>query len=278
MAAASTKRLLKERTNIARNPIPYVTFADDDDKDNDDQDDTKMSDASPSSSSDNINQWRFILTLDPIHDSLEDSSEIGKAADSPYCCAPSSSSSMGKSKGAAALLAGVTRAASTRASKKSLSTNDTSTVTTSSSGNGASKSSSAVATTTTSSSSAYFAFELDFPATYPFKPPQITVLGPSYHPNIKKSSGEICDAVLTGDQWGPTLNIRKICARLRKFLCEPDAQHPLETELGQLLAEKPEEYRAAAYKFAREFASDRKMVQESMLQGGGAGCGSVKKK
>ena len=236
-----------------------------------------MSDASHSSSSDNINQWRFILTLDPIHDSLEDSSEIGKAADSPYCCAPSSSSSMGKSKGAAALLAGVTRAASTRASKKSLSTNDTSTVTTSSSGNGASKSSSAVATTTTSSS-AYFAFELDFPATYPFKPPQITVLGPSYHPNIKKSSGEICDAVLTGDQWGPTLNIRKICARLRKFLCEPDAQHPLETELGQLLAEKPEEYRAAAYKFAREFASDRKMVQESMLQGGGAGCGSVKKK
>ncbi len=240
-----------------------------------------MSDASSPSSSDNISQWRFILTLDPIHDSLEDSSEIGKAADSPYCCAPpSSSQSTGKSKGAAALVAGITRAASTRASKKSSSTNGSSTTTTSCGDNGASKSSSAVtaAAAASSSSSAYFAFQLDFPTTYPFKPPQITVLGPSYHPNIKKSSGEICDAVLTGDQWGPTLNIRKICARLRKFLCEPDAQHPLETELGQLLAEEPEEYRAGAYKFAREFASDRKIVQKSMLLGGGGGSGSVTKK
>ncbi|KAL3759642.1 hypothetical protein ACHAWU_009789 [Discostella pseudostelligera] len=265
--AASTKRLLKERTNIARNPIPYVTFADDDnDDDDDDQNDTKMADAS---SSDNISQWRFILTLDPIHDSLEDSSEIGKAADSPYCCAPSStsptsassSSTTGKTKGAAGLLAGVTRAATSRASKKSSSSNDTSTAT----------STSTTSSTTSSSTAeaAYFAFQLDFPATYPFKPPQITVLSPSYHPNIKKSSGEICDAILTGDGWGPTLNIRKICARLRKFLCEPDVQHPLETELGQLLSEKPGEYKVEAYKFARENASDRgKMVEEFLRKGG----------
>ncbi|KAL7439597.1 hypothetical protein ACHAXH_004091 [Discostella pseudostelligera] len=266
--AASTKRLLKERTNIARNPIPYVTFADDDnDDDNDDQNDTKMADAS--SSSDNISQWRFILTLDPIHDSLEESSEIGKAADSPYCCAPSStspsnsaaSSTTGKSKGAAGLLAGVTRAAASRASKKSSSSNDTCTTT---------ASSSTSSTSSSTSEAAYFAFQLDFPATYPFKPPQITVLSPSYHPNIKKSSGEICDAILTGDGWGPTLNIRKICARLRKFLCEPDVQHPLETELGQLLSEKPGEYKVEAYKFARENALDRgKMVEEFLRKGSG---------
>ena len=77
--------------------------------------------------------------------------------------------------------------------------------------------------------------------------------------------------MLTGDGWGPTLNIRKIVARLRKFLCEPDPNHPLESELGQLLAEHPEEYKKKAYEFAREHASDRKRVEESIsMQMGGS--------
>lgn len=229
---ASTKRLLKERAQTARNPIPYVTFNDEDD------DDEKMSDDVPS----DINEWRFILALDPTHDFLDDASEIGKAADSPYCSPPPASASSGKKSGG--LLSGVTRAAKT--SKKN---NDTAGQSSSSSGG-----------------PAYFAFQLDFPPNYPFKPPTITVLTNSYHPNINKETGAMCDDVLTGDGWGPTLNVRKICMRLRKFLCDPDPDHPLESDIAQLLVDKPGDYKVAAFRHAGEFAT-RKVAEDAMRRG-----------
>jgi len=78
------------------------------------------------------------------------------------------------------------------------------------------------------------------------------VLSKSYHPNINAKTGEICDAILTGEGWGPTLNVRKVCARLRKFLCDPDPDHPLESEIAQKLVDKPSDYASAAYKFSSE--------------------------
>ncbi|KAL7542195.1 hypothetical protein ACHAWF_007112 [Thalassiosira exigua] len=219
---ASAKRLLKERANIARNPIPYVTIHDDDDDDS-------ISDATAG-----INEWRFVLALDPAHDSLGDASEIGKAADSPYCRPPPATSS---GKRSSILPSAMTRAA--KSSKKS--SGDMANSSSSSGGGGPGP--------------AYFAFQLDFPPNYPFKPPTITVLGPTHHPNVNGKTGAMCDHVLTGEGWGPTLNVRKICARLRKFLCDPDPDHPLEADLAQLLVEKPADYASAAYKHAAEHAT-----------------------
>jgi len=232
---ASAKRLLKERASIARNPIPYVTFNDDDDDDDD-----SMTD---STTAGGLNEWRFVLVLNPAHDSIDDASEIGKAADSPYCRPPPSSSSGKKS----SILSGVTRAA--KSSKKS--SHDKA-------GGGGSASS--------QGGTAYFAFQLDFPPNYPFKPPTITVLTDAYHPNVKRDTGAMCDQVLTGDGWGPTLNVRKICARLRKFLCEPDADHPLEGDVAQLMVDRPAEYASAAFKHAAEHAT-RARADAAMAKG-----------
>ena len=69
---AATKRLMKERTSLAKEPIPYITFQDDDD------DDEAMSDQA------GINEWRFIITLDPKHDGLDKPEEIGAAAGGYY--------------------------------------------------------------------------------------------------------------------------------------------------------------------------------------------------
>lgn len=259
---ASTKRLLKERANIARDPIPYVTFQGDDDED--DGDDKMSDDAATGGDTMNINRWRFVLALDPNHDTLNDPSEIGKAGASPYCNPPpsstSSSSSMLSSKGvagaAAGLVASVTRAA--KVSKKSSSPEK--------GGSSSSSSSSSSSDTTSIRNVAYFAFQLDFPPNYPFKAPMIAVLGTTYHPNIKKTTGEMCDAVLTGEGWGPTLNVRKICMRLRKFLCDPDPDHPLESDIAQVLVEKPEEYAALAYRHAVEFAT-RGKAEDAMARG-----------
>ena len=168
---ASVKRLLKERAGVAKNPIPYVTFMEDDD------DDDAMTDASA-----DINEWRFVLVLDPAHDALGEASDIGKAADSPYCKPPPpSSSATSPTKGG--ILSGVKRAAS-KSSKKS------------------GDNSAGQSTSESESGLAYFAFQLDFPTNYPFKPPTITVLGTNYHPNIKQDTGAMCDEILTGDGWG----------------------------------------------------------------------------
>lgn len=223
---AFNKRLLKERANIARKPIPYIIFS------NDDGD--PMSDAAS-----NINEWRFVLVLDPAHDSLDDATTIGKASNSPYCHPPVSS---GKKSGG--LLSGVSRAA--KSSKRS--SNDK------------------AGGQTPQGGPAYFAFQLDFSANYPFKAPTITALSKTYHPNIKRSSGEICDHILTGDGWAPTINVKKIFARLRKFLCEPDPAHPLESDTAQLLVEKPEEYASAAFKHAAEYATKCK-AEDAMANG-----------
>ena len=81
-----------------------------------------------------------------------------------------------------------------------------------------------------------------------------------YHPNIKSSTGEICDAMLTGEGWGPTLNVKKVCAQLRKFLCEPDPDHPLESEVATLLVDKPEEYGKKCWEYARGYCTRDKAL------------------
>ncbi|KAL3798148.1 hypothetical protein HJC23_005709 [Cyclotella cryptica] len=219
---AATKRLAKERVSIERDPIPYVTLVDDDGDDG------------------NILQWKIVLELSPSHDSLDEPSVIGKASESPYCNPPSETPSKEKSRG---LLAGVARAAKASASKSS------------SSDAGAASSISRPA------GPAYFAFKFEFPANYPFKPPLITVLSKSYHPNIKASTGEICDSMLTGEGWGPTLNVKKVCAQLRKFLCDPDPDHPLESEIAQTLVDKPNEYAKTAFKHAGDHCTREKATK-----------------
>jgi len=225
---ASTKRLLKERAQLARNPVPYITFQDDDDDDDD-------ADMGAGDTTSGIFEWRFLLELNPTHDDLDEAGTIGRAADSPYCNAPSApaAASAGSPKKGGIL---------SRATRSSKANND------------ASAASSASTTTTPPSTaqSAYVAFKLKFPPNYPFKPPTITVLSKSYHPNINTKTGEICDAILTGEGWGPTLNIRKVCARLRKFLCDPDPDHPLESEIAQTLMDKPSVYKEKAYMFSKE--------------------------
>ena len=205
---AATKRLAKERLSLERDPIPYVTFIEDD------------------SDEENILQWKILLELCPSHDSVDEPSIIGCAANSPYCSPPSDDAPKEK-KG---ILSGVSR----------------------------SKSKSTDATMADAPSPAFFAFQFDFPQNYPFKPPTITVLTKSYHPNIKISTGEICDSMLTGEGWGPTLNVKKVCAQLRKFLSHPDPDHPLESEIAQMLVDKPMEYGKKAWAHAREFCSKDK--------------------
>ena len=67
--------------------------------------------------------------------------------------------------------------------------------------------------------------------------------------------------MLTGEGWGPTLNVKKVCAQLRKFLCDPDPDHPLESQIAQLLVDKPEEYARAAFRHAVDHCTRAKAMK-----------------
>jgi len=75
-----------------------------------------------------------------------------------------------------------------------------------------------------------------------------------------------CSYLLSFPYVSATLNVKKICARLRKFLCEPDPDHPLEGDIAQLLVEKPSEYAEKAYKHAQEHSTKAK-AEEAMARG-----------
>jgi len=60
--------------------------------------------------------------------------------------------------------------------------------------------------------------------------------------------------------------VRKVCARLRKFLCEPDPDHPLESDIAQELVEKSKEYKKKAWEGAREFLT-RERAMKDMVKG-----------
>tara|TARA_B110000305_G_C19388978_1_gene613788 strand:+ start:261 stop:470 length:210 start_codon:yes stop_codon:yes gene_type:complete len=49
-------------------------------------------------------------------------------------------------------------------------------------------------------------FQIKFvmPENYPFKPPEITFVTKIFHPNVSKTTGQICADMLAKD-WSPTL-------------------------------------------------------------------------
>ncbi len=57
-----------------------------------------------------------------------------------------------------------------------------------------------------------------------------------------------------------------------KYVCDcansyvPDPDHPLESDIAQVLVEKPEEYATLAYKHAVEFAT-RGKAEDAMARG-----------
>jgi len=100
-----------------------------------------------------------------------------------------------------------------------------------------------------------FVLSVTFPPQYPFQPPEIKFLTKIFHPNVKTSTGEICNTLLK-DSWGPTLNIRHCMQVLRNIMENPDPDNFLEEEVATMMREKPKEYERMAVKLTREFAMD----------------------
>ena len=98
-----------------------------------------------------------------------------------------------------------------------------------------------------------FMMEFIFPPTYPFAPPKIKFLTKIYHCNVN-NKGEVCLEILK-EGWSPLLNAAKILDEVCSMLCCPNAEHPLEADIGQMYRENRDEHDRMAREWTARYAT-----------------------
>lgn len=72
---------------------------------------------------------------------------------------------------------------------------------------------------------------LEFPSTYPHKPPVVRFKTPCYHPNVD-GEGNICLDILK-ENWSSTYTVRSILLSIQSLLGEPNNDSPLNAEAAK---------------------------------------------
>ncbi|KAK4996664.1 Ubiquitin-conjugating enzyme E2 11 [Elasticomyces elasticus] len=86
-----------------------------------------------------------------------------------------------------------------------------------------------------------FKLSFDFPARYPYSPPEVRFTTPIFHPNID-FSGRICLDILK-DKWSPVQNVHSVMISVQSLLGEPNNASPLNGQAAELWDKDPEEYK-----------------------------------
>ncbi len=75
-----------------------------------------------------------------------------------------------------------------------------------------------------------------------------------FHPNIKQDTGEICAQAIENN-WVPTLNAKFVIESLITLLKNPNAEHPLEAEIAELMLKNYTGFFNKAREFTQTYAS-----------------------
>ena len=100
-----------------------------------------------------------------------------------------------------------------------------------------------------------FMVKIEFPDNYPFKPPKAKFVTKIYHPSIKQDSGDICQDIYEKD-WVPTKTMKSVIDILKTMLVAPDAETPLEVEIGNEFSKDRPKFNQKAAEFTKKYATN----------------------
>ncbi|KAH0388756.1 putative ubiquitin conjugating enzyme, partial [Aureobasidium melanogenum] len=81
----------------------------------------------------------------------------------------------------------------------------------------------------------------NFPARYPYVPPEVRFTTPIYHPNVDMK-GRICLDILK-DKWSAVLNVGSVLLSLQSLLGEPNNASPLNGQAAEFWDTNMEEFK-----------------------------------
>ena len=97
-----------------------------------------------------------------------------------------------------------------------------------------------------------FNLDVEFPETYPFKPPNIYFITKIFHCNINRS-GAVCLDILK-EQWSPALTISKVVLSISALLADCNPDDPLVPEIANLYKNNRELHDTTVKNWVDKFA------------------------
>jgi len=102
--------------------------------------------------------------------------------------------------------------------------------------------------------------QLEFPETYPYKPPNCQFKSGCWHPNVDMA-GRICLDVLN-DKWSAGMDIRGLLLSLQSLLDDPNPQSPLNAEAAKLWTENRNLYKEKVKAHFENIEKQQKQQQQ----------------
>jgi len=86
-----------------------------------------------------------------------------------------------------------------------------------------------------------YSLRLQFPESYPSKPPRVRFTCEMWHPNVY-SDGTLCLDIVQ-DNWSPIYTVASILTSIQSLLTDPNPASPANPEAAKMFTENPKEYR-----------------------------------